>query len=197
LGKGLTIHRLNHNNPDNSAESKTARNDTGNIDHSSNTPNTLTSPRYSPQPPPFSSLCHSNNTSTDIIETDNTATLDSSKPSATDNNDHNRTYDPGGNSKLVYDPGRDSLNTKDGASRDDDERSSNSDNAFCSADIHHSPDRDSDKTSLSAFDINPALRFVQTIFPNATSPRPTDNLPAILQDGSKCTDEAQRLSLEG
>jgi len=29
LGKGLTIHRLNHNNPDNSTESKTARNDTG------------------------------------------------------------------------------------------------------------------------------------------------------------------------
>jgi len=120
------MHRLNYNNPDNSTESKTARNDTGdtgNIDYSSNAPHTLTSPHYSPQLPSFSSLRPSNNTSADIIETDNTDTLDSSKPSATDNNDHNCTYNPGGNSnsnnKLVYDPGEDSLNTEDGALRDD------------------------------------------------------------------------------
>src|SRR5260221_7651907 len=152
------------------------------------------------QPPPFSSLCPSNNTSTDVIETDNTHTLDSSKPSATDDNDHNRTYNPGdlsnSNSKFVYDLGEESLNTKDGASRDDDDCSSNSSYASCSADIHHSPDRDRDKTSLPAFDTTPALQFVQAIHPNATSPRPTANLPAMLQDGSKCTDEAQRLSLE-
>jgi len=42
--------------------------------YSSNTPHTLTSPHYSPQPPSFSSLCPSNNTSTDTIETNDTDT---------------------------------------------------------------------------------------------------------------------------
>src|SRR5712691_2425721 len=163
-------------------------------------------PSNSSQLPPFSSLCPSNNTSTNIIETDNTDTLDSSKPSATDNNDHNRTYDPGGlsnsNSKLVYDPGAPEAGT---------------------ASIPRTAHRATMATVAATATTRPALPTFTTV-PSTTTTRPasqpststpafdsckssayfkltpplhaTDNLPAILQDGSKCTDEAQRLSLE-
>jgi len=76
--------------------------------------------------------------------------------------------------------------------------SSNNDNASRSADINHGRIRIRNKAVSTTSNIKPVLEFVQDnrVDPDDTSPHPTDNPPAILQDSSKSTDKAQRFSLE-
>ena len=66
----------------------------------------------------------------------------------------------GSKCKLVYDPGGNSLNTKDGAPRDDGGVTSNNNSSGIvsrTADTHYSFDRDRDKTVFTAADVDPVL----------------------------------------
>jgi len=109
----------------------------------------------------------------------------------------NRNLGTGDDPKLMYDPGSDSLNTKDSASRNDDNFTSNnnsSGNVSCTADLHHSFDHDRDKTISTALDVQSILKFMQANCPisDVTSPHSTDKLPALLHRSSKDTDVVRR-----
>ena len=110
--------------------------------------------------------------------------------------DHSRepsNFGTSSNSKFVYDPGGNDLDTKDGLIRDDSDSASSS-NVSHTADTHCNFDRDRDKTIASPSDANavPSIDLAQAIpIPDITSPRPTNNLPTILHRDSTYIDAAQ------
>ena len=116
------IHCNIHKKPDNSIEGKPVRDDNEGTDIIENTSADTFNPDAA-----ISIARTARTTNAGATNSSNT-----SRPSTAGNNDHsssidhNHTYDLGGfsfsNGKLAYDPGGDSLNTKDGASRDDDDK---------------------------------------------------------------------------
>src|SRR5712691_7837565 len=162
-----------HNNPNGDIEDKTAHGDgdsTGDLRSSS------------------SNAFHIPNT--DVTSITNHGSSDCDHP-------HNPTnISNGSKCKLVYDPGGNSPNTENGATRDDGDITSSSSSGIVSraADIHHSFDCDRDKTPFTTADVDPVLDFVHANrpVPDVTSPHSSDNLPAILHCDSKRTDAVRR-----
>ena len=114
--------------------------------------------------------------------------------------DHSRgpsNFSTSDNGNLVYDPGGNGIDTKDGLTYNDSTSTSTS-YVSRTADAHCNFDRDRDKfiTSPSSADAVPPIDFVPAIpVLDVTSPRPTNNLPTILHHDSTYTDATSILPL--
>jgi hypothetical protein len=153
---------IDHNNPDNGTESKTARN---NNDNSTNTGN-------------------SSSKSSDADNTDHKSghkhnhTFD---PRGVDIRKSNFAYDPGGN-----------IFNKDCSTRDNDDDASNHSNSSIvsrAVNTHPSFDHDHDKTASTVPDIESV--HADHHISDTTPSRSTDNVPPILLANPNCTDEAK------
>ena len=90
-------------------------------------------------------------------------------------------FSTGSNSKFMYDPGRNYINTKDTSTCDDgDSTSTSSDIASCTSDLYHNLDRNCNKTTFSFPNIDPASRFMQDAVLNITSLHSTNNHPPTI-----------------
>jgi hypothetical protein len=102
------------------------------------------------------------------------------------------THNPGGfsfnNGKLVHDPGGNSVNTKDGALRDDGDGNSDSDVFHAAADNNHSRN----KTVSTIINVRSICESVHVDCPvsDATPSRSSTKLPAILHLDAKRTNAA-------
>jgi hypothetical protein len=165
-------HFSHDNSPNNNTEYKTASNissDTRDIDHSSN--------------------------AFPILNISDTGITDHRSDRNHDQAHHPARTSNGSKCKFVYDPGGNNFNTKDGASRDDDDGASTStsiSSASGTADTHHVEDRDRDKSIFTALDLKCDLESVHADFPvsDATPSRLATKLPASLPANLSSTDMA-------